>query len=337
MIARILAASVALTLTLAASGAAMACQGKAVATLDDTFRTPDPGWGPPDQAAAFTPGGLVLKPPVNGSAWRWNMNYTMDGSDLCVSVANPSHLAGRADLGDVGVRFWAKSAQNFYTATVSLDGTVAIDRLVNGVWHVVLPPTPSAAVRTQPGAINQVEISVKGSAGSFYVNGAKITDFRGEAPAQGGPPGVYAESGGTAGRLGVPARPAVLTTAHRLVPGLARVPGEGKFALATCSHPRHPASSADQTALAAIAHSIRGGRDARLQCTDYGGLVRLAAWPPSCCSAVTRSPWFACRPRSRRSTATAPVCACRSAAAASRSSSTRANCRAASRRPAPAT
>ena len=196
MVARILAVSVALTL--AASGGALACQGKTMAALDDTFKNPDPGWGPPDAAAAFTAGGLVLKPPANGSAWRWNPNYMIDGSDLCVSVVNPSELSSRTDVGDVGVWFWSQNAQNFYTATLSLDGSVSIDRLVNGVWHVVLQPTPSGAVQTKPGAVNEVEVTVKGNTGSFYVNGTKITDFRGEAPPRGGPPGIYAESGGTA-------------------------------------------------------------------------------------------------------------------------------------------
>ena len=112
VVARILAAVVALML--GASGGALACQGKTTAAgLDETFKTPDPGWGAPDDAASFTPGGLVLKPPVNGSAWRWNPNYTIDGSDLCVSVANPSELSGRTAIGDVGVRFWAHDAQNF--------------------------------------------------------------------------------------------------------------------------------------------------------------------------------------------------------------------------------
>ena len=196
MVARILIAAAALML--AANGGALACEGKArSAALDDTFKIPDPGWGPPDEAAAFTPGGLVLKPPVNGSAWRWNQNYSIDGSHLCVSVVNPTQSLGRDGIGDVGVWFWAQDAMNFYTATVSLNGTIAIDRLVQGVWHVVLPPTVSDSVQTRPGATNEIEIAVKGKTGSFYVNGAKVADFRGEPPPRGGPPGVYAESGTT--------------------------------------------------------------------------------------------------------------------------------------------
>jgi hypothetical protein len=196
VVTRILIAGAALLL-LGASGGALACQGKATAMLDETFKPPDPGWGPPDDAAAFTPGGLALKPPVNGSAWRWNPNYSMDGSSLCVSIANPAPLPERSAMGDVGVRFWSKDAQNFYTATVSLEGSVAIDRLVNGTWQVVLPPTPSGAVRTRPGDLNEVEVTVSGNTGSFFVNGTKVVDFRGDPPPRGGPPGVYAESGST--------------------------------------------------------------------------------------------------------------------------------------------
>jgi hypothetical protein len=196
VIARIIALGMAVMLGL--SGTALACHGKrAGPALDDTFKTPDPGWGPPDQAAAFTADGLVLTPPVNGSAWRWNQNYTLNDGDLCVQVVNPARVATPSDTGDAGAWFWAQDAQNFYTATLSLDGTVSVDRLINGVWHVVMPPTASGAVRTNAGAANEIEVLVNGNAGSFFVNGIRVTDFTGQAPARGGPPGVYAESGGS--------------------------------------------------------------------------------------------------------------------------------------------
>jgi hypothetical protein len=147
-------ATAALALLLGAHGAAFACQGRGAPTLDEDFKNPDIGWGKPDTIASYTQQGLVLRPPVNGSAWRWNPNYAIDGSNLCVSIVNPAELSGGRDSGDVGVWFWSHNAQNFYTATLSLDGSVSIDRLVNGAWHNVLPPVPSSAVRTKPGAVN---------------------------------------------------------------------------------------------------------------------------------------------------------------------------------------
>jgi hypothetical protein len=198
VLAKIFVASVALLL--AANGGAMACQARnSTPALDESFKTPDPGWGPPDDAAMFSPDGLVLKPPVNGSAWRWNPNYSVDGHDFCVTVLNPAKLPpSPGDIGDVGLWFWSRNAQNFYTATFSLNGTVSLDRLVNGTWHVVLTPTVSGAVKRGAGAENELEVVVKGGNGTFYLNGTKVGDFRGEAPPNGGAPGVYAESGSTA-------------------------------------------------------------------------------------------------------------------------------------------
>jgi hypothetical protein len=195
LLAKILAAG--MLLLLAAPGSALACQAKnATPVMDENFRIPDPGWGPPDDAASFTAAGLVLKPPVNGSAWRWNPNYSVNGHDLCVTVTNPAQLPMRpADIGDVGIWFWSRNAQNFYTATFSLNGTASIDRLVNGVWHVVMAPRLAGAIKTEPGAENQVEVVLKGDTGVFYINGMRVGDFHGDAPANGGAPGVYAESG----------------------------------------------------------------------------------------------------------------------------------------------
>jgi len=110
---------------------------------------------------------------------------------LCVTVANPRAPTGNADAG---VWFWGSNTLNFYTATVSLEGTVAVDRLVNGVWHPVLPPRASGAVDTRVGEANEIEVVVQGDTAHFYVNDTKIADFHGLAPPQGGSPGVYGES-----------------------------------------------------------------------------------------------------------------------------------------------
>jgi hypothetical protein len=183
-----------------AAGAASACQSRNAPVLDDSFKMADPGWGQPDNVAAFTANGLVLTPPVSGSGWRWNSNHSMARADLCVQVMNPARLPSPADqetVGDVGVWFWSADSQNFYTATISLDGSTSITRLVHGNWRTVIAPVPSPAVKTAPGAVNEIEIVTNGNTASFYVNGTKIEDFQGQAPANGGPPGIYGESGPT--------------------------------------------------------------------------------------------------------------------------------------------
>ena len=59
----------------------------------------------------------------------------------------------------------------------------------------IVDPVKSPAIKTGASAINEIEVATKGNTGAFYVNGAKVTDFHGQAPSDGGPPGVYAESG----------------------------------------------------------------------------------------------------------------------------------------------
>jgi hypothetical protein len=178
-------------------GRAWACLGKSDAALDDNFTTPDLGW-PNGDNVATSPQGLVVKPPANGSTWVVNGNYTMDGYDLCVTVALPATLptpANEDTVGDVGLLFWKRDNDNYYMAAMSPDGVAVVSRYLNGQWLTIVNPAKNAAIKTGAGAVNELEITTKGNAGSFYINGTKIADFRGQAPPSGGPPGVYAESG----------------------------------------------------------------------------------------------------------------------------------------------
>jgi len=182
---------------LASSGPGLACQGKSDPALDDNFSKPDPGWPTADNVTA-TPRGLVIKPPANGSTWAVNTNFTMDGADLCVTVALPAAMptpANEETVGDVGVIFWKRDNDNYYMTAISPDGVATVSRYVGEQWATIVNPIRAAAIKTGPGAVNEIEITVRGNAATLYVNDAKITDFRGQAPPGGGPPGVYAESG----------------------------------------------------------------------------------------------------------------------------------------------
>jgi hypothetical protein len=188
----------AVLLSLYGAATASACQRNGNALLDDNFKNPDPGWGQPDKTAAFAPTGLALTPPVGASAWRWNTNLTMARADLCVEVMSPAKLpdpANEDSVGAVGVWFWGKDAQNFYTATITLDGQAAVMRLVAGQWVTVAAPAATPSVKTAPAAVNEIEILTDGNTAQFFVNGTHIADIHGQAPPNGGAPGLYGESG----------------------------------------------------------------------------------------------------------------------------------------------
>jgi hypothetical protein len=180
------------------AGIALACQKHTAPVFQDDFKNADPGWGQPDNVAAFTQQGLVLTPPVSGSAWRNNANVSMAQGDWCVQVISPTSLPTPADedtVGSVGIWFWGSDLQNFYTATITLDGNASVDRLNHGIWQAVVTPTTAPSVNTSPGATNEIEIVTDGNKAAFFVNGTLVTSLTGRPPANGGPAGVYAESG----------------------------------------------------------------------------------------------------------------------------------------------
>ena len=181
-----------------AASPALACQKHSKPLFEDDFKNADPGWGQPDNVAAFTPLGLALTPPADGSAWRSNRNASMAHGDWCVEVVSPPNLPVPADenaVGAVGVWFWGSDLQSFYTATITLDGKASVDRLNHGIWQVVRPPAAAPSVKTDPGATNEIEIVTNGRSAAFYVNNTPIATVTGQPPADGGFAGVYGESG----------------------------------------------------------------------------------------------------------------------------------------------
>jgi hypothetical protein len=191
-------AAIGLLALCSAGGAASACQHDVNALFDESFKTPDPGWGQADNVAAFTADGLALTPPVSGSAWRWNANYSMARNDWCVEVMSPTKLPDPPDedaVGAVGVWFWDKDSQNFFTATITLDGQASVMRLAGGKWSTIFAPVKISAVKSAPGAVNEIEVVTDAGSAQFYVNGTRVTEVHGNAPPNGGAPGIYGESG----------------------------------------------------------------------------------------------------------------------------------------------
>jgi hypothetical protein len=185
-------------LCFAGNGTAMACQGKTDPALDDNFQKPDAGWGKiGDDVFSTSPQGLVVRPVAGGNAWIQNTSYTLDGADYCVDLLFPAPLPNKGDrdtVGAAGTVFWVKDPDHFYVATLGPDGTVQISRKIDTSWSVVYGPIPSPAVKTGAGARNQIELQVKGNAGTLIVNDTVVTTFRGQSPPDGGEIGLYSET-----------------------------------------------------------------------------------------------------------------------------------------------
>ena len=184
-----------LLLAVISAHSSFACQGSSV-ILDESFKTPESGWDPPDDYTSYGPSGAVLKAPVSGGVTAFNKHFTSDGTDLCATAVWPPSAikAGKIDAS-AGILFWAKDYTNYYTATVFSDGTVMIQRLIANTWQTIVSPIDlKEVVHLEPGGVNEVEVQISGSKGILFINGKKAANFVGQPPPGSGYVGLFGAS-----------------------------------------------------------------------------------------------------------------------------------------------
>ncbi|MCX5514933.1 hypothetical protein C3941_11305 [Kaistia algarum] len=183
-----IAASVLLT----SSGlAAAACQGTNI-EFEEKFSPPDPSWGANSDVAYAKDGKAYLKAAPNGVASWVNPAFVFDNVFACATFKVPELKEAAAGTG--GMIFWYESADKYYMTAIKGDGRVGIWRYLSGRWNPVFPLAANAAVKTTPGDENTIEVALHGNTGTLFLNGTKITDFRGQPPKGGSAVGIYAES-----------------------------------------------------------------------------------------------------------------------------------------------
>lgn len=184
--------TIAASVLLASSGlAAAACQGTNI-EFEEKFSPPDPSWGANGDAAYAQDGKAFLKPSPNGVMYWVNSTFVFDNVFACVTFKVPELKDAPAGTG--GMVFWYESADKYYMTAIKGDGRVGIWRYLSGRWNAVLPLAANAAVKAKPGDENIIEVALHGNTGTLFLNGTKITDFRGQPPKGGSAIGIYAES-----------------------------------------------------------------------------------------------------------------------------------------------
>jgi hypothetical protein len=61
-------------------------------------------------------------------------------------------------------------------------GRRRIARRQDGKWHTIVENVDSSAINPSPGATNKLRVKASGNAASFFINGTKLRDLRGQAP-----------------------------------------------------------------------------------------------------------------------------------------------------------
>ena len=168
----------------------------------DDFKSHDIGWQPPvgtsypsaGVLSAYAGGHLTITPTETMSYPLVYVSLIFSDVNVCVRVQNPPDDLKQAGLLAVGIVFWFQDFNNFYSAPLFFNPpSFQLYRKISQSW-LTLSIVNTPQIKTEPAAINEIQIVTKGNLGAQYVNRTKVGEFKGQPPAK-APAGVIAQSG----------------------------------------------------------------------------------------------------------------------------------------------
>lgn len=164
---------------LAASADAMACAGSKV-IFEDTFEDDAGGWSHKDTVEVKN-GAFVLKLPADDMQSNLNVTFSVKDADICTEAVWPQN--GDNPMLGAGLLFWGENNRTYYQFGILNNGRYWIARKRDGAWlGTIAANIASPAIKTAPGASNTLRVDAKGNTLTFYINGTKVREVRGQAP-----------------------------------------------------------------------------------------------------------------------------------------------------------
>jgi rhodanese-related sulfurtransferase len=181
----------------AAREAAQACDPGSVPVFYDGFKSVDPAWegisADPRGGAYLADGMLVVAPAPDDDRYVTRNASVLRDAALCARVISPSAFQDPAGTGG-GVFFWGSdNGDDYYDVMISPDGTYTIEKSVKGS-DSTLAKEKSAAIKTGPGAVNEIKVVNRNNVTTFYLNGVKVQDIKGQPGKDAAYAGPYAWS-----------------------------------------------------------------------------------------------------------------------------------------------
>jgi hypothetical protein len=170
------------------------CRPRNAADFQDTFAVPDPTWGVSEPASQYLDGQLLLKPNESSIEARLYRPLVYRKATVCVSVKAPPAIADMEQWSSAGLAFWAKDYRNYYVAKVFPNGTFNVSRFFNSEWATVVARTDSDAIKKGLDAVNELQLVLNNANALLYINGTKVSEFRGQPPPEGSATGLFAQS-----------------------------------------------------------------------------------------------------------------------------------------------
>jgi hypothetical protein len=156
---------------------ASACEGTEV-VFEDKFADDSGGWAI-NQDVEVKDGSFTFKLPPDAMQSDLNVTYTVNDADICSETVWPD--GGSTILG-AGLLFWGEDNRNYLQFGILNNGKFWIARRQDGKWYTIVENVDSSAIKVKPGEANTLRVKSSGGVATFFINGEKVRDLRGQAP-----------------------------------------------------------------------------------------------------------------------------------------------------------
>jgi hypothetical protein len=156
---------------------ASACEGTEV-VFEDKFADDSGGWAI-NQDVEVKDGSFTFKLPPDAMQSDLNVTYTVNDADICSETVWPD--GGSTILG-AGLLFWGEDNRNYLQFGILNNGKFWIARRQDGKWYTIVENVDSSAIKVKPGESNTLRVKSSGGVATFFINGTKVRDLRGQAP-----------------------------------------------------------------------------------------------------------------------------------------------------------
>ena len=156
---------------------APACEGTQV-VFEDKFTDDAGGWAI-NQDVEVKDGSFTFRLPPDAMQSDLNVTYTVDDADICSETVWPD--GGSTILG-AGLLFWGEDNRNYLQFGVLNNGKFWIARRQDGKWYTIVENVDSSSINVKPGESNMLRVKTSGGIATFFINGTKVRDLRGQAP-----------------------------------------------------------------------------------------------------------------------------------------------------------
>ena len=156
---------------------APACEGTQV-VFEDKFTDDAGGWAI-NQDVEVKDGSFTFRLPPDAMQSDLNVTYTVDDADICSETVWPD--GGSTILG-AGLLFWGEDNRNYLQFGILNNGKFWIARRQDGKWYTIVENVDSSVIKVKAGESNILRVKTSGGIATFFINGTKVRDLRGQAP-----------------------------------------------------------------------------------------------------------------------------------------------------------